>query len=201
MIMAEKRKHEIGKGEFPAVKATSLPKDYLKLVGEIFAENFKPNLEALGKIVSPPRVRVHGNLYPDEIVLSVSIIFEKQMAGLTLHASTDFDPKATSPKAEDLLAVCMDTLGDAFATLFDAGDVTALKALVLEKSDENHPLPIQWSEVENGKRRLYIKFDRSNPELEQMAEDWLNANDPERGTGGSLTEWDDDDSDGGSKIH
>ena len=41
-------------------------------------------------------------------------------------------------------------------------------------------IPYDWSPVEVDRYKVYLKLDRSNPNIEKMTEEWLNQNDPAR---------------------
>src|SRR4051812_33052638 len=97
--------------ETKAIKASSLPFDYLKLVNEVFTTNFNGGLEALKKVKpAKPRFEATGTVYPDEVILCVTLMHEGEIAATSVYASTDFDPKASAPTVQDLLAACVDAI-------------------------------------------------------------------------------------------
>jgi len=115
---------------------------------------------------------VSGEVYPDEIVLTVAAVpvGQQALSAFSVHASVDFDPLASSPKAEDLLRFCVDAVGDVFKAVIDQEPGLALSDL--------RGVPLEWDSVEISKRKVYLKVDRSNPKLDRMADDWLAKNDP-----------------------
>src|SRR6185437_7339432 len=98
-------------------KGVPLPLDYLKTVTEVFVTHFSEALATLKKLKKKNRFIVSGLIYPDEILLSVSLVEEGVLSATTAHASCDFDPTASQPTAEDLLAACVDALASLFSDL------------------------------------------------------------------------------------
>ena len=159
------------------LKASSLPQDYLKMVAEVFAANFEKGLDAVAKQAgAPAHFHATGSVFPDEVAVSISLLIEGQMAATTVHASADFDPKASAPTLEDLLSACVDGIGELFGQLFESKQLEALTSQSLS-SLEN--VPFQWTPVKVDKRTIHLLMDKVNPLLDQMASDWLEKNDPE----------------------
>lgn len=161
------------------VKSSPLPSDFLKLVSEIFSNNFEAGLKSLKKIKpAPAHFEASGRIYPDEIVLSVTLVHEGQIASTTVYASADFDPKASSPTIQELLERAVDAAGSVFADLFSEKP-GRLEQLADESLAALEEVPFEWTALEVGKRTLYVKVDKSNPALDQMADEWLAKRDPE----------------------
>lgn len=169
--MAEKRL-------FSRLKGTDLPADYTAMVAEVFRSNFDAGLRRLEKIRPKPRFSALGSIYPDEIVLSVSLTHEGEIGATTVHASCDFDPKASSPKAEQLLAICVDALGGFYSQFLDPKHPELISQLAEGSLAALEGVPFTWTEVEVERRKVYLKVDRSNPLLEKMTDQWLEQNDP-----------------------
>ena len=55
------------------------------------------------------------------MLLSVSLLFPKQLKAVTAHASCDFDPTASSPKIDEVLGTCLDATGGLIHDLIEAG--------------------------------------------------------------------------------
>jgi hypothetical protein len=160
----------------PAATGSDLPVDFLKMVAEVFTTNFQEGLEALAKANAAQRFEADGTVYPDEIVLSVSLGQTNQISATTVHASSDFDPAASAPPAEDLLSANIDAIGAVFAQLFIPNNIDKLATGHLS---ELEGMPFEWTEIEINKRKIFIKIDKSNLTLDKMTDEWLSKNDPE----------------------
>lgn len=155
-----------------------LPVDYLRMVQELFTSHFDEGLKAFSKLKAEPRFEATGAIYPDEVVLSVSLGNEGVLAATTVHASCDFDPKASAPTVQDLLGACVDAVGGVFGELLDPKKPERLEQLADESLAALEDIPYDWTALEVEKRKVYLKVDKSNPSLDQMTEDWLAKNDP-----------------------
>lgn len=164
-----------------ATPAADLPVDYTRMTEDVLTTHFK---EQLTKLEKKSKLKwswkVTGKIFGDEIVFGASLMNEKRLSATTAYASCDFDPKASSPTAEELLAVCVDAVGGLFDSLFGGnGEKSQLDAFLDDSLSAFESAPFEWSEIEFEKRRIYLKLDKSNPTLDQAAEDWLKANDPD----------------------
>lgn len=144
-----------------------LPADFTEMVREVFTTNFDREMKKLAAVKADPVFSSKGEIFPNEIVLSVTLGHEGQIAATTVYASVDFDPKASSPTAEDLLGACIDALGAVFSQILADESLSAL---------EN--VPYEWTKLEIEKHHIFVKIDKSNPALDEMADDWLAKNDP-----------------------
>jgi len=159
-------------------KFSELPSDYTQMVHEVFMSNFSDSVEAM-KLSPAPVFVTQGEIYSDEIVVHASLVQEGRLAGTTAYASTDFDPKASSPSIEDLLSLCVDALGDLFQQLFELAEKSGDKANILDANLQDlGELPLEWTQVDINKRKLFVRVDRANPSLDQAADQWLAKNDP-----------------------
>lgn len=164
-------------------QSAPLPKDYTKVVREVYSTNFADGLKALTKLQGVKNsFEVRGAIYTDEIVLGVSLVSEGQMAATTIYCSVDFDPKASSPTAQDLLSVCVDAIGSLFATLLDTTKPDSIEKIASGSLSAFEEVPFEWTKTEFEKRRVWLLVDKSNPTLDEMADRWLAENDPEAGT-------------------
>src|SRR4051812_48029717 len=83
----ERRKDTEGKG-------TKLPRDYLDLVENLFNKNFAKNLltrKEDGKTQKEVFV-AFGEIYPDEVLLAVSLQYPEALHMTTCYASVDHPP-------------------------------------------------------------------------------------------------------------
>ncbi|HTL11587.1 MAG TPA: hypothetical protein VL588_03820, partial [Bdellovibrionota bacterium] len=146
-----------------------------------FTTGFDEGLKALKKAGHEAHFKVAGNLYGDEVIVGVSLLFGEKLAATTAYASADFDPHASSPTLEDLLSACVDGLGTLFGTLMDPKYPAKLEQLAGDSLGDLDGIPFQWSPVEINKRTIHLRMDKANPVMDQAAEEWLAKNDPDYG--------------------
>ena len=165
-----------------ASKGSPLPLDYLKMIADVFAANFEAGLKAVKKLEpkSKPKFKAFGMIYSNEIVLAISLgVGDEQLANTTVYASSDFDPKASAPTAEELLGASVDAIGSVFSYIFDDSKTDRIKQLLAESLASLDDIPFHWTKMEVGKLEVHLKVDKSNPELDEMADEWLKKNDPD----------------------
>ncbi len=182
----EKRKNPEQFISKPKTKSTTdLPVDFTKMVCEVLTKHYKTSLDLIeSDIGERPSFSVSGNIFGDEIVMSVSLGLASAMAHTTLHISSDFDPKASFPSAQDLLAVSVDAAGAWYESYLGDQDTTkerrdALTAVSLAAFEPFGDVPYDWAEIEVEKRKVFLKLDKSNSSLEAAADHWLAAHDPD----------------------
>jgi len=175
----EKRKNPEPGTSQAAAKAAELPVDYLKMVAEVFAANFDPALEVIRKMKRKPELAASGAIFPDEILLTLTLHCDGDLAATSAHASADFDPKASAPTAEQLLADCVDALGGVLGNLLDPAKPDLIERLVDEPLSALENVPFEWTAVTVNKRRVHVRVDKTNPKLDKLTDDWLRENDPE----------------------
>lgn len=164
----------------PRSPSSPLPVDFLKMVVDVFASNFDAGLKELRKHTKGDlSFSAEGAIYADEILLAVSLIEESQLAATTVYASSDFDPKASAPSAQDLLAVCVDGIGAVLAPLLDPEDPKRIALLAEESLSALDDIPFEWTSIPVERRKLFVRIDKANPKLEALADDWLRKHDPE----------------------
>lgn len=172
--MTERRKSKPGIRE----KASPLPPDYLKMVTEVFTSNFSEGMAMLAKHAGDPRIEATGAIYPEELILSVSIIHEGQLAATTAHASVDFDARASSPTIQDLLGLCVDALGSVYGEILDPSKPDRIEQVADHSLSAMENIPFEWMSVKVEKREIFVKVDKSNPKLDDLADNWLAKHDP-----------------------
>jgi len=160
-------------------RSSELPSDYLRMTEEVFTSNFSDALEKCGK--SPPsQFSAGGDIYSDEVIVRMSLLQDKKLAGISVYASSDFDPKASAPTIETLLSLCVDALGQVFQGVFDWAEKEGQFSQLLEANlVDLDDLPLVWTPIEVEKRKTFVRVDKANPVLDQAADDWLAKNDPE----------------------
>jgi hypothetical protein len=102
------------------------------------------------------------------------------LGATTVHVSCDFDPRASQPTAEELLTQALDVGAGVFGALFQEGQEEALARLAEGSLASLEEVPFDWTEVEHQRRKVFVRVDKSNPDLERMTEQWLDQNDPDR---------------------
>ena len=155
MAKLPKRKHQ-------TKRPTSLPKDFLTKVGELFHKQFSDHLKGSTFLV-------YGDLYGDEAVLAISLTHPKSLPAASLHISADL-PKnvAENPeKVTEQLKVMVDVAASWFAQCFQSGE--GLEAVLEEMTDSNP----QWQGFDWEGHQLYVKLSRTNYTLEKAADDFL----------------------------
>ena len=158
---------------------TALPVDYVKMVGELLSKNFANELQELQKFRPGAWISPRGGIFSDEIMLTVSLLSSDKLWATTFHASADFDPKASKPKAEEVLAACLDAIGSLLAHFLDLKNTDQLRAIVSDSLSEIQSAPFDWTPFEFNRRQVFVKIDKSNPVIDQAATDWLKKNDPD----------------------
>ncbi len=152
-----------------------LPKDYYAMVAGVFSGHFEDGLKKFASQKKNAQFLVRGGLFPDEVRLSVSIIFEGQIAATTVHASADFDPKANKPTAEEVLKDCVDAIGGIFDHFFSPKNRSGLEFLAQSSFHEDDDVPFQWTQFAVGKRKVFLMVDKSNPVIDEMADQYLDS--------------------------
>lgn len=180
--MAERRRSLSSKDPKALLKPTPLPQDYLKMVCDVFTKNFSEGLNAISKQRGSAVFMTSGSLFLDEVILRLSIVWPGRITATTFHASADYDPQASAPKAEELLSCCVDALGSLVESVLDPKKKVMLEALASESLSAADDIPFEWTQMEINKRVVFVCIDKSNPALDQMADDWLERNDPEHQT-------------------
>jgi len=161
-------------------RSSSLPIDYLRLVGEVFNTNFDEGLKALSaRTGNAAWFEASGQVDPAEVVLCVSVFQKNQLSATSVYASCDFDPKASSPTLEDILKSCVDSIGILYEQLLDPKQPEQLDRLAEDTLSVLEDVPFDWTVVKTERRQVYLKIDKANPHLDQMTDEWLAKNDPD----------------------
>jgi hypothetical protein len=178
--METRKKHDPLSGAI-ATKFSDLPHDYVKMVNDVFATNFDEGLKVLKKFnEAPAYFATTGRIYIDEVIVAVSLMHEGQMAATTVYGSVDYDPKASSPTIQDLLAACVDAIGAVYSQLLSPETPEVIEQLADESLSALENIPFEWTEFKVEKHKIYLKVDKSNLQIDQMADAWLEKHDPER---------------------
>ncbi|MEW6058109.1 MAG: hypothetical protein AB1540_16000 [Bdellovibrionota bacterium] len=151
-------------------KSTRIPRDYLKLIEDIFNKNFSKFL--IKEKAGSESFVASGEIYPDEVLVAVSLKNPKNLRMTTCYASIDYPPpqlklesgKPAAPSAsgvEICVNSCVDGIASFFATFFDEG----------RPVDYDVEYRQNWTAVEIEKKVfVYLRINRDNPELEAQAD-------------------------------
>lgn len=162
-------------------KVTLLPLDYTKLVAEVVYTQFAEVFDAFHaeKRVAP-KVVARGSLGPSEIILALSFEKPNSIAAVTTYASVDYDPKASLPKAEELLGACLDALGAYLEGFLNKMDLDRANHFFEGQWDLFSDIAHEWTEVSVDGRKVFLRVDRANLGLDELTDAWLEANDPKQ---------------------
>jgi hypothetical protein len=143
-------------------KPTTLPKDFLRSVSELFSKQFKSKVEGATFLV-------YGDLYGDEAVLCVSLSHPKSLRAASFHLSSEL-PKGVAENPEKVterLKSMVDVAASWFSQCFQSG--TGLDAVLAEMADSDP----NWQEFEWEGNQLFVKLNRDNYALESAASNFL----------------------------
>jgi hypothetical protein len=160
-------------------KPSPLPTDYLKMVTEVLQSHFESALKVYAGYCPDSQFVVQGAVCSNEIKVAASLVSKGKLTASTVYASCDFDPKASAPTAQELLSACVDSIGTVFGTLLDETHPEIIALLAEDSAAILEQVPSLWTPMETNQREIFIRFDRANPLLEGLADEWLNKNDPE----------------------
>lgn len=154
MILPSRKRH--------TAAPTSLPKDFLHTVSELFKKQFKSKLTGESFLV-------YGALHADEVVLVISLTHPKSLRSASLHISMDLgkDVAEKPEKVTEQLQVMVDVAASWFAQCFESGK--GLEA-VLDEMGEMDP---NWQQFDWEGKTLHVKLNRDNYALENAADDIL----------------------------
>jgi hypothetical protein len=171
--METRKKHD--------TKFSPLPTDYAKMVCDVFTTNFDAGLKALAKI-DPGQwfFETAGRIYTDEVVICVSLMKKKELAATSVYASCDYDSRASSPTIQDLLSACVDGAGFVIGTLMASDNKKGLEQISQKSLAAMEKVPFDWAPTTVEERyKVFLKVDKTNPNLENLADEWLAKNDPD----------------------
>lgn len=156
-------------------QGVKLPRDYLKLVEDIFNKNFSKTL--LGEKGSKEKFVADGEVFQDELVLVLSLKHPTSLRIMTCYASVDYPPlqlkaesgaqtPSSSESVQQAVSQCVDAVASFFNTFFTEG----------RPIDYDEEYRQNWTQVEIEKNiRVYLRINRDNLELEAQADAILEA--------------------------
>jgi hypothetical protein len=164
-------------------KPGDLPVDFLRLVEETMEQALEPGLEGIRRIHRESKFSARGAIFADEVILSVSLVHGADvLSATTVHASVDYQPNQDKPGLNDLLAQCVDSIGEVFQFYLDPSRPERVAQLAESSLGALEEAPFEWTPMARGKTpviTVHVKIDKSNPQLDQLTEEWLKKNDPE----------------------
>jgi hypothetical protein len=167
----------------PASPGSELPHDFLKLVEETMIQALEPGLNEVRKIHGSSTFKAQGAIFNDEILLSITLSHGPEvLSATTAHGSVDYRPDQEKPSVNDLLALCLDSLGSVFQFYLDPEFPERITQITDSSLGALEEAPFEWTPLkldENQKIAVHVKMDKSNPVLDHLAEDWLKKNDPD----------------------
>lgn len=141
---------------------SSLPAEFLSTVATLFQKQFTQSMAGSTFLV-------YGNLFPDEVVLCVSLSHPKSLPAASIHISSDLTEKmsANPEKVTERLKSMVDVAASWFSQCFEAGK--GLEAVLDELKDASPA----WQEFEWEGAPLFVKLNRDNYTLEKAADELL----------------------------
>lgn len=156
-----------------------LPSEYLNMIRGVFGQNFSEKLKGKGK--NREAFVVFGEVYPDEILVAVSLKNPVNLRMTTAYASLDFPPpslkgesggpalmtNSTSDAVQMSVNSCIDVIASFFQTYFDED----------RPVDYDQEYRQDWVTVDIDKTtKVYLRINRDNLELEAASDDFLAQN-------------------------
>lgn len=179
--MKRERRRPI-KSNTPDMKPTELPVDYLRLVGESLSTALEAGLNELKKTYPESVLRAGGHLFADEVVVTVTLSHGKtNISATTVYASADYNPNAEKATLEATLAACVDAAGSVFDFYLDPKSPEKIAQIAHSSLGSLEEAPFDWTAIELNESQIpvWVKLDKSNPELDTLADDWLKKHDPQ----------------------
>ena len=142
-------------------KPSALPKEFLKTVESLFQKQFKKHLDGAAFLV-------FADLYPNEVILCISLAHPKSLRSVSVYISKDLKNATDSPeKVTEKLKSMVDLAASWFAQCFEKGD--GLETVLAEMED----LSGAWESLEWDGDALFVLINRDNHVLENAANKFL----------------------------
>jgi len=151
---------------------TVLPRDYLKLVEDVFNKNFSKHL--LKDKAGKEAFVVQGEVFTDELILVIALKNSSNLRMTTCYASIDYPPPrakleegeekdkklSASENVQKAVNACVDAIASFFNTYFEDG----------RPVDYDIEYRQNWTIIDIDKlTRVYVKINRDNLELGAQA--------------------------------
>lgn len=159
-------------------KPSNLPHDYLRLIEQTLTQALEKGLTEIKKTHPVSEFYADGAIYGDEVLVTITLHHgEKNILATTVYASADYHPGVETPTLETLLGSCVDTAGSVFDYYLDPTSPERIAQIADASLGALEEAPFDWTRSES-EFPIWVKIDKSNPRLEEAAEDWLAKNDP-----------------------
>lgn len=141
---------------------STLPKDFLNTVSELFKKQFKAKMKGATFLV-------YGDLYSDEVVFCVSMSHAKSLKAASMHISSDLSSEvAENPeKVTEKLKGMVDVAASWFAQSLEGGN--GLDSVMAELTD----MDPSWQELAWEGHTFFVKLNAVNYALEKAANEFL----------------------------
>ena len=169
----------------PEILAATLPLDYIKMVTDTLTEAIAPGLVEVRKIHPKAQFFADGSIYSDEVLLAITLSQgDQDLFATTVYASADFNPSLDQHSIETVLAACLEGAGSVYHFYLD--DVHPSRPhriieLLRSSLSALEEAPFEWTKAKMGDAiniPVWVKMDKTNPQLEALADQWLAENDP-----------------------
>lgn len=131
-------------------KWTKFPNEFSAQIEAVFRENFASKLE-------DKKIIVEGRIYPEEILLRVGYNSKGELRQNNFEASTSYSTEKED--AVDRIHNCVDAIATMMADWFE--------------SSEELELPLSWLEYPVESKKIYLRYNTENTELEALADSLL----------------------------
>jgi hypothetical protein len=141
---------------------TTLPKEFLNTVSELFKKQFK------GKLTGATFL-VYGDLHASEVVFCVSLSHPKTLQAASFHISGDLPDETTEnpEKVTEKLKHMVDVAASWFAQSLESGK--GMEGVLTELTD----MDPGWQSLEWEGQTFHVKLNKDNYALEKAASDFL----------------------------
>jgi hypothetical protein len=164
---------------------TELPVDYIKLVTDTLTTAMDKGLGEVKKTRPKAAFYVNGAIYSDEVLLAVTLSQgDQDLAATTVYASTNFNPTSEKPNLEDSLSTCLDAVGALLEYYLNPHHPDRIEDFLHSSISALDEAPFEWTSMDfEGAMKwpVWAKIDKTNPQLEMLADNWLAENDPDHG--------------------
>lgn len=169
---------------------TSLPKDFLATVADLFKKQFS-------KEIKGSEFLVYGNLFSDEVILCISLANAKSLRAASMHLSADLEKgTAENPeKVTEQLKSMVDIAASWFAQCFEGGKGLESVTAALGELDPS------WQSIDWEGAKVWVKLNKDNYALEKAADSFLKKAGFEDEGEDPLEDLDLDDEDNGGNLH
>ena len=131
-------------------KRQEFPLDYVKMIKDVIAKNFK-------KATKDKKVIVEGYIYHAEILIRIGFQNQKAITQKNFEASIEYSNKSKNIMEKIYLAI--DALCSMIGQYYDA--------------EEEIEMPTAWNEFRLDGTSIYLQTSNENTELEAAADEFL----------------------------